>query len=262
MCLLFLCCSDKGTSTGEKQAISRAGLVYETKILKKELETPAHDSDESALIEFQYPEIQRAPNTSALESLKNSINDFLLNPVYQGSKPDTVEENMEDFLEKSQKFFGEFPDSYRHYYIKRTVSIVHEESELACLEFTEDFYTGGAHPNAHRVYKNFNLATGELIKLDEIFNPGYEVPLRIVAEKEFRQSQGLSPEASLKKAGYFFEDDKFFLNNNFMIGGRGITFYYNNYEIAPYALGPTVLTLDYESIKDLIDKEGLLADIE
>lgn len=52
--------------------------------------------------------------------------------------------------------------------------------------------------------------------------------------------------------------DAFALTENFWIGPKGLTFYYNPYEIAPWALGTTELLLTYREIRDLIKPDGLL----
>jgi hypothetical protein len=41
----------------------------------------------------------------------------------------------------------------------------------------------------------------------------------------------------------------------------GLLFYYNPYEIAPYAVGPTELLLTYEALEPIMDKEGCLKSI-
>lgn len=42
---------------------------------------------------------------------------------------------------------------------------------------------------------------------------------------------------------------------NFYLDPTGITFYYNVYEIAPYVMGATKITLSYEDIAHLMNGE-------
>jgi hypothetical protein len=70
--------------------------------------------------------------------------------------------------------------------------------------------------------------------------------------------KGLKPADSLKHAGYEFPHDAFALNDNFSIGANGITFFYNPYEIASYADGPTELLMTYREINELIKPDGPL----
>ena len=46
---------------------------------------------------------------------------------------------------------------------------------------------------------------------------------------------------------------------NFYLSEKGITFYYNIYEIAPYVMGPVEITLPYEIMSHLLsDEKGVL----
>jgi hypothetical protein len=42
------------------------------------------------------------------------------------------------------------------------------------------------------------------------------------------------------------------LNDNFAVAKRGIIFYFNSYEIAPYAMGPTELLIPYAKLSGII----------
>lgn len=101
--------------------------------------------------------------------------------------------------------------------------------------------------------------TGAKIRLSDIFVAGYEPRLTQIAEAKFRASHGIQPGTSLRDAGYiFFHHDRFALNDNFWIGPKGLTFFYNPYEIAPWAMGTTELLLTYREIGDLLKPDGLL----
>ena len=43
-----------------------------------------------------------------------------------------------------------------------------------------------------------------------------------------------------------------FITNNIILGKDSITFLYNRYEIAPYALGDIEISLDYNTLKDIM----------
>ena len=58
---------------------------------------------------------------------------------------------------------------------------------------------------------------------------------------------------SLREKGYLYSSDMY-ASDNFLLGSDGITFIYNPYEIAPYELGMTELTVDYDYIEDILKK--------
>jgi hypothetical protein len=125
-----------------------------------------------------------------------------------------------------------------------------------CLSFSDYSYTGGAHPNSNLTYLNFEVSTGKTLALSDLMKPGFEKQLTAIAEKDFRKRKGLAPQASLAEAGYDFDDDQFKLNDNFAVTKDGLVFYYNPYEIAAYAGGPTELVIKWSEIKGLIKKDG------
>ena len=51
--------------------------------------------------------------------------------------------------------------------------------------------------------------------------------------------------------GYLVMNDMY-VTENFELGKDTIRFHYNQYDIAPYALGSSDLTFTYEELKDLI----------
>jgi hypothetical protein len=118
-------------------------------------------------------------------------------------------------------------------------------------------YGGGAHPNRTLTYANFRPATAERIRLTGILKEGFAGPLNNVGERRFRELKGIGLDGDLKEANFRFPNDHFQLNDNFSIDADGLTFYgltfyFNNYEIASYADGPTKLFLPYTDLQVLL----------
>lgn len=139
-----------------------------------------------------------------------------------------------------------------------TTSVVKQQAGIIPIVVDYYSYTGGAHGNPATIYHNWDAKSHKEIALDDILNSNYADSLRNIAEGLFRKQEKLSPTASLKQ-GYFFENAKFSLNDNFLITSQGLQFLYNPYEIKSYAEGKTKLLLPYDAIKTLIKKDGALA---
>jgi hypothetical protein len=118
------------------------------------------------------------------------------------------------------------------------------------LSLFSDSYTGGAHPNSSLIYVNYDVFSRKVIKLSDLINPAMMARLTYIASTIFRKQEGLSPTESLEN--YFFENQKFSLNANFLITKKGLLFYYNPYEIRPYAFGPMELLVPYTAISSLL----------
>ena len=116
---------------------------------------------------------------------------------------------------------------------------------------TREEYWGGAHPNTVNAITCFDPATGSEITLDDIFKEGYEEELLTMLINQLIKNEGVSTIEELHDAGYYFDTDMF-ISQNFILGNDGVTFLYNRYEIAPYAMGDILITLDYKTLKKIM----------
>jgi hypothetical protein len=55
-----------------------------------------------------------------------------------------------------------------------------------------------------------------------------------------------------EEVGYFFENQRFILNDNFVLTQKGIKFLFNVYEIKPYTAGITELEIPYEKLNGIL----------
>lgn len=128
------------------------------------------------------------------------------------------------------------------------------------LSYTVNFenYTGGAH-GAHSFTNHvIDMKTGNLIKEDDIFIEGFQEDLaQILIDRIAKQNTVENPK-ELENIG-FFSIDEIFPNGNFLIDDNGITYTFNEYEIAAYVVGATNVHLLYEEIQYLLKKESPIA---
>lgn len=129
--------------------------------------------------------------------------------------------------------------------------IIRQDSSLTTLEVSGYSFQGGAHGSSITIFINWNTKSEKNITLADILVNGYEGSLNQVAESIFRKEEKLTANASLAH-DYFFKDNKFALNKNFLITPLGIRFLYNQYEIKPYAAGQTDVFIPYTQIKSLL----------
>ena len=128
------------------------------------------------------------------------------------------------------------------------------------LSYTVNFenYTGGAH-GAHSFTNHvIDMKTGNLIQEDDIFIEGFQEDLaQILIDRIAKQNTVENPK-ELENIG-FFSIDEIFPNGNFLIDDNGITYTFNEYEIAAYVVGATNVHLPYEEIQYLLKKESPIA---
>ena len=120
---------------------------------------------------------------------------------------------------------------------------------------TTDYYEGGAQSVNQRTAINFDMQTGRLMGLNDIFVPGYENLLNTVLQKALCEKVGVANLSSLRQKGYLAKL-QMFPSENFILEDETITFIYNPSEIAPRSLGETELVIPLSNLEQILRKEN------
>ena len=210
------------------------------------------DTLQCAYFEVTYPKFTGL-DTPVVKTVKQKIDAAVSmgNPESQGHDMKNIGEI---FIQDYDDFKSEIPEAFGgwHYTAKVTVEVLTDT--LLSLSVNDEYYTGGAHGGSGIYFINVNPKTGTEFTLDNLLKPDYNETLTQIGDKIFRQTKQLSDTASLTDNYFEFPEDKFELNKNYGFKKEGIVFYYNNYEIAPYAAGPTEVLIPYNDLKDLLKK--------
>ncbi|MEJ5304154.1 MAG: DUF3298 domain-containing protein [Bacteroidales bacterium] len=114
-------------------------------------------------------------------------------------------------------------------------------------------YTGSAHGLEATQFINVNLKNGKDYSLSELLqinNSWIVGSLLQLIKQKIKEKYGLSAEQPLTNAGFF--TDEIGLPVEFYLTPSGIGFFYNVYEIAPYAMGPIHVFLQWNELKMLM----------
>jgi hypothetical protein len=201
---------------------------------------------------IEYPQISSGLTPEIAARINTAIRAKILAPLQDGKPTESARDLAAQFADEYRLLQAHAPDYNLPWFVTRRASLVTVTPSILSFECDNESFTGGAHPNTIFTYLNFDPASGERLSLSDILNPEAEGQLARIAEKRFREMKKLAPGADLNSSGYQFQDDRFVLAKNFYPSRAGLVFYYNSYEIAPYVMGPTVLTLPYAGIKSLI----------
>ncbi|MFT6872902.1 MAG: hypothetical protein ACJAVN_001914 [Roseivirga sp.] len=215
-------------------------------------------SNQCASFFVEYPIITGMLSPAATKRINENIKSSIFDYAFVSDKPENFQSLIEEISSEYTKILSEFPDYKASWSMEVNSDIIYQDSSYISVASTIFSYTGGAHPNAYQVYRSYDLQTGEPITLSDILIPGFEDQLNEMAEIEFRMLKEIPPSQALKVKGYFFEGDKFTLNDNFAIINKSLIFYFNQFEIAPYAVGPTELELKLTDYVNLVDAKGIL----
>ena len=112
-------------------------------------------------------------------------------------------------------------------------------------------YTGGAHGNRYLLIQNYDLETGDMVNEQDLFIDDYYEPLKtLLLNALIAQTDNAESKRDLRRMGYSVAD--VVPNENFYVTQDGITYVYNPYEIAPYAMGCIEIFLPWETVRPLI----------
>lgn len=209
------------------------------------------------------------------EILKKIQNDFVLSffgENYENFSPkEAIAQYTEDYLNSYKELENDFKAELKKedelpvgawfsYYEMSSNEIVYNQNDI--LSYTVNFenYTGGAHGS--HAYNNhvINLKTGNPITEEEIFIDNFQDKLaQILIDQIAKQNKVENPK-ELENIG-FFSIEEIFPNGNFLIDGEGITYTFNEYEIAAYVVRETTVFLPYEEIQYLLKKDSPIANL-
>jgi hypothetical protein len=109
-----------------------------------------------------------------------------------------------------------------------------------------DYFYGAAHPSGYSQSLVFDLSTGEIVNLKDLFEANFEKKLAKIAERNFIRENG--------RDGWDFTpgNGSFPLPNHFSVGAKGLNFAFGQYEIGPYAVGMPTFFVPFEQLKEFI----------
>ncbi len=100
-------------------------------------------------------------------------------------------------------------------------------------------------------YVNIDLNELTTLSEEDLFVPNYFKPLTEKIVRNLMKKYNVTVPDSLISEG-FFEVEDIVPNNNFWLSNEGIHYSYNQYEIAPYAMGVIDVTIPYSELKDIL----------
>lgn len=247
--------SDTKQTSSENKQIDDQSLKFADKKFFKSYKD-CKPSDTCTYFQVDYSEAVSGKN-------KDKVNKFITNIVNRGvTFGDTVLSTMQvaadSFMVQYASFRKEFPESAQFWYLELSVTANLDHKKIITIASGSSTYMGGAHPNSYLQYYNLNRETGDTVSLASLFAPGFEKKLGELVDAAYRKANNLQPGDNLQDKGGLFEN-KISFNYNWLVNKDGsLTFYYNPYEIAPYAAGPIEVTLTKEQISGLLAADSPL----
>ncbi len=206
--------------------------------------------------------------------LKDSLNTFFLSACF-GDKymAMTPEEAVKKYTEK---YVGDYRNNLETMYRKKDEEDKQDEQSIRAwysyykgieshvqlcntlmLTYRIDYneYTGGAHGIYMSTFLNLDLKTLSPIRLDDLFEGDYKEALTDLLWKQLMADNNVSTSQELEDMGYATTRAIWSPSRISIWTQRESPSTYNVYEIAPYVMGATKITLSYEDIAHLMNGE-------
>lgn len=209
-------------------------------------------------LESNQPFIDHAIDQKVLQGLNGNaqaidVNKISSQPISQSAFLAEVQKSVDLLVKESQenKAEGDQPP------ISITIrpEVMKTPNHLITILVENEVYLGGAHGSASQDYLHFDLAKKKQVQLDDILLPQKEKVLKDLVYEKFKQ--WVIQEKLANSIKEYEQTWPFTLSHNFYFDKDGITFEYEQYEIAAYALGMPSFTVSYKDLQNVIKPEFL-----
>ncbi len=226
--------------------------VFQMKTIEQTLDGCTAGAEGCTYLRLDFLMITDAADGVAVDAITEAVHGFITEPPQPDGAGDTAKELIDEFFASYAEMRRQVASYELPWFLERKAFAVNNAPDILCVSFASRSFMGGAHGNVTIAFENFNPRTGERVELADLFVSSYEAKLLLLAEARFREVRAIEEGMTLADAGFSFsENGTFTLPDNFAVEKDGLSFYYNAYEVAPYALGATELTLSYEELDGL-----------
>lgn len=209
-------------------------------------------------------ELQMATKGKAAKAMNDALlRDGLLMPDYYApdeARPEMniavdsfVKRYIDDYLNAYGQFYRQNRLNAQYYNCRYSVKAHVEEGNDSTIAYVAEtaYYGGGMYETRQTRAWNFDVRTGQLLRLDELFAHGYERRLtQLVTDRLCDRFDADGADGLADKR--IFADRQVYLPENFIVGEKGITFIYCTDEIAPHDVGEIRIDIPYRDMGTLL----------
>jgi hypothetical protein len=184
------------------------------------------------------------------DPLKQIVQELL----YGGQAPDVYRDNLiasyeNQYFEMRDVQSGEMSLNWEY---TETIRLDAPLSKIMMLSRNREYYVGGAHGMREKQYFVIDTDGQKQLRLEDLIKTDAFPALNSRIEGELRVFSGIAPDEPLSQGGFF--EDRVGIPENCFLTAEGLGFHWDQYEIAPYFMGPIEVLLPYGNIKDLLSE--------
>lgn len=234
----------------EAAKLAKLRPTVEQQSFRKEQGTDCDKEEDSridcARIDLLYPVVTKGEKAlqDAAAQWTNSYLFGILENAEADIKSTSLDEAAKAFFKNHDDFKKEAGESMMAGAFEATTGseVVFNNGKYLTLAINGNTYMGGAHGSPTEALNTFEAQTGKMLVWDDLVTDLNAV--QALAEKKVREAR-----ADVFNEGFEFDETfQFVLPVNYGLTEEGIFLYYSHYEIMPYAMGATEVTLSFEEL--------------
>lgn len=264
-------------STGcfqQKTAENSNSITFDSILVDRSYHLLNVDTNPNCNLKLKYIFPSHYANSQILTKIQGIFNNAYFGEGYANLSPQAamekyVAEYIENYKTLEPDYLSEVKQSkeggypvgawFGYYEIAFDEILFNEQDIVSFMSFIES-YTGGAHGAHAQKDQVINLKTGELITEAQIFVDNYQDDLAKLLVAKIAKDNNLENPKELENIGFFSIDD-IYPNGNFWVNNEGITYTFNEYEIAAYVVGRTQVFIPYAEMKNILRPESPISSL-
>ena len=198
-------------------------------------------------VDMQFLKSDKDTNERVCRLINGQLIEILLHQSSELSADEAVAQYIEDV--RGEFHSDEVADIYHD---RLTGRAEYGMKQVINYRLEEEVFNGGAHPCIVTTILRFNTKTGEMITPDDLCPITTKNQLKEMLLRRLMENQHVRSLDELHKKG-ILEMTDMFVSNNIALREDSIEFYYNEYDIAPYANGTFAICLGYDEAKEVMN---------
>ena len=231
------------TGENESDASSNADRIQVT-IQKNRQEYKADDGTLLLIDDIEMPVVTIQGGEEIAAKINQDIEEYYA-PF--SDDDETLELAKSDYEERK----GTDEEAWFHEYTEDvTVSVTRMDDQVLTYKLTAGAYMGGAHGDYGSVAKNYDMATGELIRFEDLsedisrfHSAALDYMVNLAETPSYKERLFEPTKADL--------DSALFQTGSWVFTGSGIRFFSDPYVLGPYSSGEIGFTLPYEKAYEI-----------
>lgn len=165
---------------------------------------------------------------------------------------------MEDNRADARQMYQDEPEMMENngWESELTLTAVRADETVLCLMQTDYSWLGGAHPNTYITGITYDTQTGQELSLKDIakdYDGIYDYVLKKLAEENDPNMFFEGYEDTVK--AMFYGGDGSYSPVQWFLTKDGVTIWFNQYDIAPYAAGPVTVKIPFAKQGELFETQ-------